>query len=162
MKTSGTAKHYTDGLITLVVFGVFAACTILALLAGAGVYRRLNARDEAVYSVSTVARYITNKVRSAASPDAVSVAEFGDGSALTVGEELDGKEFVTYIYENRGRVMELFTSGDMEPDPDSGESVMSCDGLEFALENGLLIVRLDVSGETEELLVSVRGRESAG
>ena len=161
MKTSESAKHYTDGLITLVVFGVFAACTILALLAGAGIYRRLNVRDDSVYAESTISQYLTNKVRSAGSPDSVSVNGLGCGSALTISEVYGDAEYITYIYEDGGYIKELFTSSDMAPEAETGESVMPCDGLEFKLDNGLLTVNFNVSGEAKRLTVNVRGREKA-
>ena len=161
MKTSGYTKHYTDGLIVLVVFGIFAVCTVIALFAGADGYERLNERDGSVYSENTLTRYITNKVRAAESPDSVSVTRFGDGSALAITEEHDGGKFVTYIYENDGNLTELFAMEDTSMDPDSGEKIISCRALDFKMENGLLTVSYDVSGETETVLISVRGEEGA-
>ena len=42
-----TIKHHIDGLIALLLFGVFAVCVLAVLLTGAEAYRRLTQRDRA-------------------------------------------------------------------------------------------------------------------
>ena len=39
--------HQMDGLVALLLLGVFAACVLAVLLTGAGVYQRLTERDQA-------------------------------------------------------------------------------------------------------------------
>ena len=38
-------QHQMDGLIALLLFGVFAVCVLAVLLTGADAYRRLTERD---------------------------------------------------------------------------------------------------------------------
>ena len=42
-----TTKHHMDGLLVLLLFGVFAVCILSVLLTGARVNRALAARDSA-------------------------------------------------------------------------------------------------------------------
>ena len=45
-----TRIHYhLDGLIALLLFGVFAVCVLAVLLTGASAYQRLTQRDMAAY-----------------------------------------------------------------------------------------------------------------
>ena len=40
-------RHQIDGLIALLLFGVFSVCILAVLLTGADAYRRLTDRDQA-------------------------------------------------------------------------------------------------------------------
>lgn len=57
----GTSQHHMDGLIALLLFGVFAACVLAVLLTGAGAYRRLVGRDRAAYERRTCVQYIATR-----------------------------------------------------------------------------------------------------
>ena len=46
MKRQGTKRHM-DGLLMLLLFGVFAVCVLIVLLTGARAYRGLTDRDRA-------------------------------------------------------------------------------------------------------------------
>ena len=52
MKRQGT-KHQIDGLLMLLLFGVFAVCVLIVLLTGARAYRGLTERDRAAYDRRT-------------------------------------------------------------------------------------------------------------
>lgn len=55
-------KHHIDGLVALLLFGVFAACVLVVLLTGADAYRRLTERDQAAYERRTGVQYIATRV----------------------------------------------------------------------------------------------------
>ena len=58
-------KHHLDGLIALLLFGVFAVCVLVVLLTGADAYRRLTQRDEAAYDRRVCAQYMATRLRQA-------------------------------------------------------------------------------------------------
>ena len=97
MRKTGT-KHYLDGLLSLLLFGIFAASILSVLLTGAGVYSRLTQRDQNAYDRRTSVQYLATKVRQASSGAQVSVGTFGEGDALLLSEEIDGEPYLTRIY----------------------------------------------------------------
>ena len=52
MKRQGT-QHHIDTLAALLLFGIFAACVLTVLLAGAEAYRRVTERDREDYDRRT-------------------------------------------------------------------------------------------------------------
>ena len=89
-------QHHLDGLIALLLFGVFAVCVLAVLLTGANAYRRLTERDQSAYSRRTCAQYLATRVRQADSLNGISVESFGGTDALVLEET--GSEYLTRIY----------------------------------------------------------------
>lgn len=147
-------KHHLDGLMALLVFGVFAACVLVVLLTGARAYRRLVDRDQAVYDERTCMQYVAARVRQADSLDSVSIEEFGGVTALSLG---DG-EYVTRVYCYDGYLMELYT--DVFSDefgPADGERVMEAEAMALSQSGSLLTVTLtDGEGEESTLRLCLR------
>ena len=153
-------KHYIDGPLTILVFGIFAACIVLTLFAGAGVYKRINQRDAQNYFDRTCLQYIATKLRSAADPQAIRVVDFGDGTALEMSENINGREFVTKIYSHEGMLMELYTLQGVKAGPEAGEKLMDIAGVDFSLDNTLLQVTIrSADGESRTQFLSIRGGE---
>ena len=155
-------KHQIDGLIALVLFGVFAACVLSVLLTGANVYHKLTARDQEAYSRRTCAQYIATKVRQARSGRAVAVADFGGVDALSLTEEIEGDTYVTQVYCYDGWLRELFTAEGGEFLPEDGEQIIEAQAMDLALEDGLLTVDLtDGAGAETQLVLFLRGEGAA-
>lgn len=157
MKRQGT-KHHMDGLLMLLLFGVFAVCVLIVLLTGAKAYRGLTERDRAAYDRRTCVQYIATKVRQGDVEGGVTVEPFGDTAALCMRQY----GFVTRVYCYDGWLMEMYTFEDAELTPQDGEKVMPLSGLFFDLEDGLLTVELQ-SGEgvTDTLRLALRSGEGA-
>lgn len=149
---------YSDFLAGMVVFGIFAFCMILALLAGAGAYKRLTARDAACYDARICGQYIGTKVRSAEGPDSLSVDP--DGRILSVRETLDGEDYLSYIYLDKGWICEFFSSADYEPGFTEGERLLEAQDLRFCLEDGLFTARITTAaGKEVTTVISLQNRE---
>lgn len=158
----GVRKHKLDGLITLLLFGVFAACILSVLLTGADVYRRLTARDQAAYARRTCVQYVATKVRQAPSGAALSVEDFGGTDALVMGEDIDGEAYLTRIYCYDGWLRELFTYAGGEFYPEDGEKIIEARQMDLSLEDGLLTVSItDETGAETELVLALRGEGAA-
>ncbi len=56
-------QHQLNGLMALLLFGVFAACVLAVLLTGANAYRRLTQRDQEAYLRRTCVQYLATRVR---------------------------------------------------------------------------------------------------
>ncbi len=151
-------EYRFNGLIALLLFGVFAVCVLGVLLTGADAYRRLTERDKDAYNRRTYVQYMATRVRQAAGAGSVSVEDFGGEDALVL---LDGKGWATRVYFYDGYIMELYTEDDFPLGPEAGQRVMEAGGLEMSLKDGLLSVTcIDIGGKRSSLLLSLRGRSS--
>lgn len=151
-------KHHTDGLVTLLLFGVFAACVLSVLLTGAKVYRTITAGNQREYSRRTCAQYLSTKVRQARSAACVQVSE----DSLDLRETIDGDDYVTSIYCYDGWLWEIFTFDGWDFDPEDGERILKAQDMELSLEDGLLTVDItDEAGENTHLVLSLRGEAAA-
>lgn len=156
MKRQGT-KHHMDGLLMLLLFGVFAVCVLIVLLTGARAYRGLTDRDRAAYDRRTCVQYIATKVRQGDLTGGVAVEPFGDAAALCLK---DPEGFITRLYCFDGWLMELYTFADGALEPQDGERIMPLAGLELTLEDGLLTAELQAGeGVTDTLRLSLRSEE---
>lgn len=156
MKRQGT-KHHMDGLLMLLLFGVFAVCVLIVLLTGARAYRGLTDRDRAAYDRRTCVQYIATKVRQGDLTGGVAVEPFGDAAALSLK---DPEGFITRLYCFDGWLMELYTFADGALEPQDGERIMPLAGLELTLEDGLLTAELQAGeGVTDTLRLSLRSEE---
>ena len=152
--------HQIDGLIALLLFGVFAACLLAVLLTGAGAYKRLNARNEGAYYHRTCLQYVANRVHQAPKPEDVMLEPFGDGNALAITDR-DG--CITRVYYYDGYLMELYSSASFALSPQDGERIMEVEKLELTMEDGMLKVSVtDQEGKSSEMLLSLStGKEDA-
>lgn len=153
-----TARYQMDGLIALLLFGVFAACVLMVLLSGAGAYRRLVERDSAAYNSRTCTQYIAARVRQADHEGGVTVEEFGDASALVLTE---GDGYLTRVYWRDGYLMELYASADAELAPEDGETLLAADSLELSMRDGLLTVEISAGARTDRLCLCLRSGRGA-
>ena len=154
-----TIKHHIDGLMALLLFGVFAVCVLAVLLTGAEAYRRLTQRDRAAYDRRTCVQYVATRVRQADALDGVLVEDFNGTACLTLS---DGEDYVTRVYCHDGYLMELYCDAGVELAPEDGEQIMPAQALDLSLEDGLLtIAATDAQGAQNILLLSLRSGEGA-
>ncbi len=145
--------HKLDGIAALLLFAVFAVCILAVLLTGAGAYRRLTERDTEAYARRTCVQYLSQRVRQADWEGGVRVEDFGGVPALVLGAD---QEYVTQVYCHDGWLMELYSAPDSGLTPDAGEKIMEAQGLELALNDGVLGMGVTVEDETQWLFMELR------
>lgn len=151
-------QHHIDGLLMLLLFGVFAACVLGVLLTGARAYQRLTQRDRAAYERRICAQYIASRVRQGDVRGGVTVRPFGDTQALT----LTSGGYVTRVYWHEGYLMELYAAEGAHLAPEDGERIMALEGLSLAMDGGLLTAEIETgAGGTEKLYLVPRSGEGA-
>jgi len=146
--------HQIDGLIALLLFGVFSVCILAVLLTGADAYRRLTDRDQAAFDRRTCLQYIATRVRQADRKDGVSVADFNGVNALVFS---DGDGYITRVYCHDGYIKELYADESVDLTLEAGEPIMEADPLDFSMEDG----RLTVASGEDRLVLSLRSGEGA-
>lgn len=147
-------KFSMDGVLALVLFGIFALCVLAVLLLGARSYRQLTLCGQDAYNQRTAAQYIVTRVRQADRLDALSV----DGTeVLELTEIIDGEAYVTLVYCHGGYLRELFTPASSVCLLNAGECILPAQAVSFALEDGLLTADITAAdGETVQISVYVR------
>ena len=152
-------KPHIDGLVALLLFGVFAACVLVVLLTGADAYRRLTERDQAAYERRTGVQYIATRVRQADHAGGIAVEDFGGVEALVLGAD---EVYASRVYCYDGWLMELYSLAEEPMEPQDGQRILEAQGLELSLEDGLLEATLTTPDGTEDTLrLSLRGGEEA-
>lgn len=147
--------HQIDGLLALLLFGVFSVCILAVLLTGADAYRRLTGRDQAAFDRRTCLQYIATRVRQADTLDGVTVSDFNGVDALVFD---DGDGYVTRVYCHNGTIMELYAEEALDLSLEAGEPIMAGE-LRFSMEDG----RLRVASGEDSLTLSLRsGKGAAG
>lgn len=160
-----TQKHQMEGLIALLLFGVFAVCLMAVLLTGANAYQSLTDRDQAAYDRRVCAQYLAARVRQADRLGGVRVEPFGDGDALLLIDNIDGYDYATYVYVSEGYLMELFCAVDSGLTPDAGSRVMPANGLDLTLEGtqlDLVLTPPDAEASPVSLTLSLRSGSGMG
>lgn len=156
--------HSLNGLLALLLFGIFAACVLSVLLMGADAYQRLTERDRESYESRTVAQYIATRVRQADRSGGISAGAFGGSDALELWETIDGEAYVTRVYCHDGWLRELFTDASGDFAPEDGEPVLEAESLSVSLSGAdLLTVEItSADGETQQVTLYLRsGKEAA-
>ena len=150
-------KSHIEGLLVLVLFGVFAICILAVLLTGAGAYERLVERQQSTYAERTVPQYIATKVRQSDAAGAVSVGDFCGVEALELKDFPGEEEYVTRIYCYDGYLRELFADASGNFEPEDGERILEAEQVDFSLEEGFLnVVITTADGERAELNLTLR------
>lgn len=160
----GTRQNHISTLAALLLLAAFAASILLVLLAGAGAYRRLVDRDGADFSRRTAGQYIATRVRQNDGDEMVTVEDFQGVPCLTL-HEWNGdyaSDYATRLYCHDGSLWELYTAVDVEAELEDGERVLDLEGLDLALEDGLLEAVLTLpGGQRETVRLSLRSGEVA-
>lgn len=134
-------------LFTMLLFLVFVLCALFTVLTGGKVYENISARMEDNYTGSVALQYIANKVRQGDQEDAVRVLDVEGTQVLELSQDIEGYEYISWIYYYDGSIRELFTSADSGLGLSDGIEIMECEGLSFSKEGQLLTVTTKGSGD---------------
>ena len=150
MKQRNRTVHL-DGVLAVLLLGVFAACVLAVLLAGADGYQRLT-------------QYLATRVRQADTAAGMTVEPFGpDGpDALLLYEEIEGTTYVTRVYCYDGYLRELFSAADAQLLPADGEKVLEMQNLTLSSDGQGISARItDPQGNETALYWTLRSAEEA-
>ena len=148
-----------QGVFVFVLLGLFALMSTLMVLLGAQMYRGTVARSAADNDRRVLSAYVRSMVRAQDADRALSVEQPAAGvTALAMPEEIDGRQYVTWLYCHEGSLYELFTEAAYTFDPEAGTPICPADGFEPTIDGGLLTVRVtDAGGEPRTVLVALHG-----
>ena len=150
-------QHHIDGLAALLLFGVFAVCVLAVLLTRADAYRRLTQRDQAAYDRRTCVQYLATRVRQADRTGGIVLEDYDGTDVLILDAD---QEYVTYIYQWDGWLMELYSWSGEPMVPEDGRKLLEAESMEISLGGMMLTFEISPApGVTDTMLLSLRGEE---
>ena len=138
-------SHSVYTVFILLIFCLFAVCSLFLVLIGANVYRGIVGKMDSNNETRATFSYITNKVHCADSRD-VSVETLDGQQTLVIRSAYNDREYKTYIYYCNGYLMEYFTSAENGFSAGSGDRITPV--CSFKMEKSGNRLNLSVSGET--------------
>ena len=147
---------------TLLLLGVFAMFLFLVLVQGAWAYERIEETSARAYEKRTAIQYLMTKIHQVPSRQSVRIDQLEQGNqkvdCLIIQSEIEGETYETKIYCYDGWLMELFTEGGAEVEPQDGEKLLKIQALEMWISEGLLwMVITDLEGDGTTITLSVTG-----
>lgn len=148
-------KHSIDSLAALLLFAMYVLFLVFLLLLGAGSYQASVKGLNTNNSLYTATSYITTKFRQHDQPGKSTIAEIQGNAALCFLENIDGKEYSTYIYFDGSYLKELFTASDSQADFSMGTSLARLDSflVENTAEHFFRVTLTDSQGHTSSFLL---------
>ncbi|MCI8400559.1 MAG: DUF4860 domain-containing protein [Lachnospiraceae bacterium] len=143
MKQRAKERHSIDFLFVLSLFGFFTITALAVVLIGLQVYRSTVTQMQDNYTAATALSYIAEKVRSCDESGSLQIAELEGQPALAIRQTVAEIPCVTYIYEQDGRLMELFVTEETPASLHMGEALTEVENFTVSsLEDGLFMVSL--------------------
>jgi hypothetical protein len=146
---NGKSSHSINTVFVLLVFCLFAVCSLFLVLIGANVYRGIVGNMDSNNETRASLSYVSNKVHAADGKD-VELQTINGRQTLVISAQYNGKDYHTYIYEFNGSLMELFTKADNAFTPGSGDKITPVS--EFTMTKSGSELNLAASGKNHRRL----------
>lgn len=157
MTKERNGKLSVDGVLALVLFGVFSVCVLLVLLQGARSYERLTTRGQESYDERTAAQYIVTRIRQADACGCVSLGTIDGIQTLELAEVIDGENYTTRVYCYDGYIRELFCADRLSFSAQDGQSILPAKSLAFSIDGDLIAVNIVLeNGEEVSFCAAIR------
>jgi len=139
-------RHAAGGLLTLLIYGLFALFSLLLVVIGARVYRNIVSTGRENTEIRASFSYVANKVRmSTREPGSVRIEERDGFDVLILRSAAEGYETRIYYYD--GALREAYQASDQPLSPKLGEKLMELSGFRIEeTDTGHLVL----SAEDEE------------
>ena len=114
------------------------------------------------YQDRTGAGYISEKIRHFDARGGIAAGQFDGCDALLLRQQIEGTEYITYIYYYDGYIRELLTENDSGMTAEAGEKVIEAAGFTVEqLDGAMLKVICEMpDGSSQYVLVSPRSSQS--
>ena len=132
-------QHSVQSASTLLLFFLYVLFLLPVLIMSAGAYRKSVEGQERGHNLYTASGYITAKFRSYDTEvHRIQTGFLGEFPALMFNENLEGKEYTTYLYLDGKELKELFTESGSAASAGMGTTIAFLDAFSVKeCENGL-------------------------
>lgn len=152
-------RHAVNGLLTLLIYGIFALFSLLLVVAGARIYRNIVSVGNENTQVRSSFSYVANKVRmSTRAAGTVRLEDQAGIEVLVLETGIEGYETRIYYYD--GALRELYQAAEQPFAPELGEKLMEVPKFHIEeTETGHLVMRtMDAEGNQRRLHLYIEGK----
>lgn len=143
------SSHSVNTVFVLLIFCLFAVCSLFLVLIGANSYHRVVSEMDSNNETRASLSYISNKVH-AANGGNVRIETLNGQKTLVIRSNENGREYNTYIYLYNGYLMELYTKADNGFTPGDGDKITPLTA--FTMEKDGSELKLSVCGKNRRHL----------
>ena len=112
MNNKEGSNHVIDMIFVVALLFLFVMSALMLIALGSSIYRQsVNTMQENTESRTAYA-YITEKLRQYDAEGSIRADKFHGQNALVISSRVDGTEYLTYLYEYEGSLMELIARAD--------------------------------------------------
>ena len=134
-------KTRPQGLFVLVLYLLFALCTMALMVTASSVYENITVSMEQNHSIRTNLSYISTKIRQA------------DRIAITDGRiEAYENGFVSRIYFYDGNICEQYCEAEMEFDAEYGDAITQAESFETSADDKAYYINIGIDGAEYPLI----------
>lgn len=152
-------RHAVNGLLTLLIYGIFALFSMMLVVTGARVYRNIVSVGNENTQMRASFSYVAGKVRmSARGAGTVRVEDKEGIRVLVLASATEGYETRIYYYD--GVLREAYQAVDQDFIPEMGEKLMELSGFRIEETEGgqLLIETEDGEGNRHSMHLDIEGK----
>lgn len=124
-------KHMVDKMFLVILFATFAICAFVLIMVGANVYSHTASEMNKNYEKRIDISYVIEKIRQWDEQDHISIGNFHNKQALIHKETMNGREYLTYIYQEKGALRELMVRKGLNTEKMQGEKIISAKGFQI-------------------------------
>lgn len=134
-------------LLTFVLICTFALLSVMIVAIGIQAYEQIIQNSETNTQLRTSISYTANKIRAHDGVGEIEAKREGDINTLALYQNIEGDDYVTYIYCYDGMLYEWFTAADTVFDPRQGEKLIALQSFYATVaENGVQLIFIDSEG----------------
>lgn len=163
MKKNGGNIHTIDIIFPLLFILLFCFCALLVVLQGARIYEKTAAGLQENYTVRTAVSYLQEKVRECGDASQITVREIDGQQVLVIDCEVNGERYASYIYQEDGKLKELFARKEDFSRLSGGQELVDLDMFSISRpEKDLLQFDLSADGQEETVYIRAATDATAG
>ena len=156
LASEAEGRRNWNHFFTLLIFAMFVAALLGALVLGTRAYSRINALSDAANDRRQALGVVVNGVRAADAQGAVGTLDGPEGPALVLTEHLDSGDYETRFYLYKGNIVQEYTLAGTPCTPEKATVLAPSDSFSFDYKDGLLSITCD-EGTADVALRNVQG-----
>ena len=158
--SKGEKGHVIDIVFALTLFCVFAVSLLAVVILGADIYGTTVEKMSENYELRTSLGYIAGKIKQNDNSAGIEATTFGGENAIALHQNINGTEFITYIYYYQGSLCEMFIAEGVDASPQAGQKIVDIKAFsaEKIADNAFSISCTDSSGKSASQIISIRSK----
>lgn len=139
-------RHMVDKMFLILLFATFLICSFALIMISANVYSHTATTMNADYEKRIDISYVTEKIRQWDEEGSLMIGTFHNANALIHKENISGRQYFTYIYQENDALRELTVRDGLDTQKMQGEKIVSAKGFKITKKDqmyDLMIVGMD-------------------